>query len=74
MYFYALITDLKSVLQYHLNFPRNRHIKLEIACWRLDFRRRQADSPKQKNLFIPKCYDIFRVLGRRKQHIVPNVP
>jgi hypothetical protein len=37
------------------------------------YRRGQADNPKQKNLFISQCYDIFGILGGRKQHRVPNV-
>jgi len=30
-------------------------------------------QPEIKSLFIPQCYDTFRVIGRRKQHIVLNV-
>jgi hypothetical protein len=30
-------------------------------------------QPKTKSLFIPQCYDTFGGVGRRKQHIVPNV-
>jgi hypothetical protein len=33
----------------------------------------KADKPKQKILFIRKCNDTYRDLGRRKHHIVPNV-
>jgi len=33
--FFAVITDLKFDSRYHLNFPRNRHIKLESAFGRL---------------------------------------
>jgi hypothetical protein len=30
-------------------------------------------QPETKSLFILQCYDTFRVIGRRKQHTVPNV-
>jgi hypothetical protein len=46
--FFALITDLKSVLIYHLNLPRKRRIRLESACGSQAYRRGQADNPKQR--------------------------
>jgi hypothetical protein len=46
--FFVLITDLKFVLWYHLNFPRNRHIYSRKCLQSVVYRRGQADKLKQK--------------------------
>jgi hypothetical protein len=52
MYFFALITDMKSILQYHINFPRNRFI-YKSTCSQQVYRCSQADNPKQKPYSSP---------------------
>jgi len=42
-----------------------------LVVSRLKGMARQAT--RNKSLFIPQCCEIFRVLGRRKQHIIPHV-
>ena len=69
--FFALITDLKSDSRYDLNFPKNRQFKVGSACGRQVYSRDLADNPKQKACL--SLSDTFRVLGRRKQNMIPNV-
>jgi hypothetical protein len=73
IYFYALIADLKSVLQYHLNIRGTDTFILEIACGWLDFRRGYADSPKLK-LINPSVLWNFEGFREEETAFVPNVP
>jgi hypothetical protein len=63
-----VITDVTSVLGYHLNLPRNRHKALAVGRFT-----GAARQPATKGLFIPQCCDTFKVSGRRKQHFIMNV-
>jgi hypothetical protein len=73
IYLFALITDLKSVLRYHQNFPWNRDILSRQRLRSAGLWTRPGRKPEKKSLFIHQYYDTFGVLGRRKQHILPDV-
>jgi hypothetical protein len=72
VFFFALITNLKSVLRYHLTDWGAGTFRKESICRRQVYRlARQIDH--NKNLFIRQCYDTTRVLRSRTQHMVRNV-